>query len=252
MTATQRSFLLIGHRGAAAEAPENTLPSLQRALDCGVDRIEIDVHMTCDGRIVLLHDRTLNRTTSGKGEVRHYTLDRIKQLDAGAWFSPAFAGTRVPTLEEALELVAGKALLMIEVKEHSGYTPGIEAAVADIIRRYHAQDHCLVISLRHRVVRTFHRRFPDIRLGRTWVGRLWFLPLWFDEGLTLRGLRQYPYVDEFNLQWQHIRPADLRCAAKMGKPINAWTTDDAVMAASLAAKGVRGIMTNAPNEFTPR
>jgi glycerophosphoryl diester phosphodiesterase len=93
---------IVGHRGACGHAPENTLASIRRACEMGVDAVEFDVRLTSDGHAVLLHDATLDRTTSGAGPVAAYTLAQVRALDAGAWFGAAFAGERVPTLAEAL------------------------------------------------------------------------------------------------------------------------------------------------------
>jgi glycerophosphoryl diester phosphodiesterase len=246
---TPRDYALIGHRGAAAETPENTLVSLKRAMEQGVDRIEIDVHMTKDGRIVLMHDCSLNRTTNGHGEVRDYSLAQIQQLDAGSWFDTAFAGEKVPSLEEAIELISGKCTLMIEVKEHSGYTPGIEEAVASIIRKYNAGGWCVAISLRHKVVANFHQLAPDIRLHKSYVGKIPLLPLYIGNGLTFRGFKHYPYVEEFNLNKGFISRCVLKKAARLGKKINAWTDDDPEHAMKLVKRGASGIITNCPSKF---
>lgn len=247
---TERTYTLIGHRGAAAETPENTVASLKKAMALGVDRIEIDVHMTRDGRIVLMHDRTLNRTTNGQGEVKDHDLAEIQQLDAGSWFDPSFAGEKVPTLEEAIEAISGNCMLMIEVKEHSGYTPGIEQAVADIIRKYNAGTWCVVISLRHKVVANFHQLAPDIRLQRSYVGKIPLLPLYIANGLTFRGFKHYAYVEEFNLNKGFISRCVLKKAARMNKKINAWTDDHPEHAMKLVNRGVHGIITNAPAAYT--
>ncbi len=244
-----RNYTLIGHRGAAAETPENTLVSLKKSMDRGVDRIEIDVHMTSDGRIVLMHDRSLDRTTNGHGEIKDHTLAEIKKLDAGSWFDSSFTGETVPTLEEAIQLINGKCMLMIEVKEHSGYTPGIEEAVADIIRRKNVGSWCVVISLRHKVVANFHRWAPDIRLHRSYVGKLPLIPLYIATGLTFRGFKSYPYVEEFNLNKGFISRCIMKKAVRQGKKVNAWTDDDPAHAQKLIERGVHGIITNCPSAY---
>src|ERR1700675_1784021 len=97
---------VIGHRGAAAHAPENTLAGLRRAKALGCGWVEFDVRLTGDGALVLCHDPLLDRTTSGSGPVSAKSLAAIRQCDAGSWFAPSFAGERVPTLDEALLLAA--------------------------------------------------------------------------------------------------------------------------------------------------
>jgi glycerophosphoryl diester phosphodiesterase len=245
----QRSYKLVGHRGNASMCPENTMVSISSAIKLCVDRIEIDIHMTKDGQIILMHDRTLNRTTNGTGEVRDHTLDEIKQYDAGSWFSPEFAGEKIPTLDEILDLINGKCELLIEVKNHSGYTPGIEDSVAAIIRRHHAESWCFAISLRHKVIKNFHDRAPDIRLMKSYVGKLPLIPVYISNGITLRGLRSYPYVEEFNLNKGFIGHCILKKARKMGKKINAWTDDNPHHAEKLVKRGVDGIITNCPAEI---
>ena len=96
---------IVCHRGANRIAPENTLPALECALAAGFDHIEVDLHVTADGEIVVIHDPTLERTTDGTGHITSKTLAQLRALDAGAWFDPFFAGTRIPTLEEVLALV---------------------------------------------------------------------------------------------------------------------------------------------------
>ena len=102
-------MILTGHRGAAALEPENTLLSMQKAIDLGVDQIELDVHLTRDQHLVVIHDTTVDRTTDGQGAVADFTLEEIKRLDAGK-------GERIPTLQEVIDLVRGKVVLQIELK----------------------------------------------------------------------------------------------------------------------------------------
>jgi glycerophosphoryl diester phosphodiesterase len=109
--------LVIAHRGFSGGAPENTLAAFKKAIDLGVDMIELDVLLSKDGQIVVIHDDTLNRTTNGKGRVTDYTLDELKQLDAGSWFETQFSGEKIPTLKEVLELTRGQMLLNIELKK---------------------------------------------------------------------------------------------------------------------------------------
>ncbi len=96
-----KKIVVISHRGEHLHHPENTMPAFQAAIDAGADYFELDVRTTSDGKFVIMHDNTLDRTTNGTGEVHKHTFDEIRALDAGAKFAPAFAGTKVPTLDEA-------------------------------------------------------------------------------------------------------------------------------------------------------
>jgi glycerophosphoryl diester phosphodiesterase len=128
-------MIVIGHRGASGHAPEHTFASWDRALEMGVDYIEQDLQMTSDGVLVVMHDATLDRTTSGSGEVIAHTLEQIKQLDAGSWFDKSFAGERVPTLRELFERYGRDASYYIETKNPED-APGMEAALLELILEF--------------------------------------------------------------------------------------------------------------------
>ena len=108
--------LNIAHRGACAEAPENTLPAFERAIEAGSDWLELDVHVTSDGRLVVVHDEDCLRTAGSRALVEETAFGAVKELDAGAWFGPEFAGTRIPALSEVAALASGRAGLLVEVK----------------------------------------------------------------------------------------------------------------------------------------
>ena len=112
-------MLYQAHKGVSTENPENTMPAMIAAVEMGCDAIETDVRRTADGHLVLIHDRDVARTTNGQGNVDEMTLARLRALDAGAWKDPAFAGTRIPTVEEFLEYVHDKNVIINwELKEY--------------------------------------------------------------------------------------------------------------------------------------
>ncbi len=142
--------VIIGHRGYRAQYPENTLASFSAAMAAGADMIELDVTLSRDRKVVVIHDDTLNRTTSGFGPVHQATLQELKRLDAGSWFDSRFAGESLPTLEEVLILAGGKILINVEIKSsawESGF-PGdaIERQVVDLIIRHDLLNTTLVSS----------------------------------------------------------------------------------------------------------
>ena len=127
---------LVGHRGARGSAPENTLVSIRRAAGLGAPWVEFDVKLTADGRAILMHDDTLERTTSGRGPVAAATWEQVQALDAGAWFGPAFAGERVPDLAETIALLAELGLgANVEIKPCPGREVETGAAVAAQVAR---------------------------------------------------------------------------------------------------------------------
>lgn len=125
--------MVIAHRGASSYAPENTLAAFDLALQMGVRQIELDVHSSRDGHIVVIHDDTVDRTTNGSGPVASQTLAALRQLDAGAWFGATFAGERIPTFEEVLARYQGRVHLHVELK---GHTPSLAPRTAELIRQH--------------------------------------------------------------------------------------------------------------------
>jgi len=133
-TPGQAAFIA-SHRGGAATAPENTLPAITAALAAGFDYVEVDVALTADHRPVLMHDKTVDRTTDGHGRLAALTLADVKALDAGSWFGPAYAGTPVPTLAEFLDaLVAADGRAIVELKGEWD-AAAVEAAVGEVAVR---------------------------------------------------------------------------------------------------------------------
>jgi glycerophosphoryl diester phosphodiesterase len=118
--AGRRLPLVVGHRGAAARAPENTAASFRAALDADADAVEFDVGLSADGRAVVLHDATLDRTTNGRGRLSEKTWEELSRLDAGGWFSPRFAGEPLLDLDGALAMLRGRAGVIVEIKAGRG------------------------------------------------------------------------------------------------------------------------------------
>jgi len=148
--------LLIGHRGYPARYPENTLASFKAAMEAGCDMIELDVTLTKDRKVVVIHDDTLDRTTTGKGPVKNRSLEEIKTLDAGGWFDARFATERVPELSEVLKLTTGRCLLNIEIKEsafEADYpADAIEHQVVGLVKTGGAMGRVVISSFDQRIL----------------------------------------------------------------------------------------------------
>ena len=130
----------VAHRGASGSCPENTLIAFQKALEIGVDEIELDLHSTRDGHLVVMHDAAVDRTTDGTGAVAEHTLAEIKALDAGSSFGGQFRNERVPTWEEALDLVQGKVALNVHLKEGGAPDGNFERKVAKALQDFRMVD----------------------------------------------------------------------------------------------------------------
>lgn len=159
---------VIGHRGAAAFAPENTLASFKKAHELGSGFVEFDVMLSADGEPFVFHDETLNRTTNGQGEFRQATSEYIQSLDAGVWFSSAFAGEKVPTLRDTLAyLVESNMQANIEIKPYPGFAEQTTVAVLTQINRYWPAEKPLpLVSSFHVEALRFCRAFsPEMPIG---------------------------------------------------------------------------------------
>ncbi len=160
---------VIAHRGVSGKNPENTLAAFSHALQVeGIDMIELDVRLSKEGEVVVVHDRTLQRTTTGNGPVRLYTVPELKALDAGSWFDPSFCNERIPTLREVLTLVDHRRWINIELKEDFlGRAPRglLERAVLDAVEQQGYRNHVLCSSFSHRIRWTLRSFDPEIPIG---------------------------------------------------------------------------------------
>lgn len=159
--------LVIAHRGESIAVPENTLEAYRRAIELGAEMIEADVNITKDGRLVMIHDWTLDRTTNGRGRVRAATLDEIEGLDAGTWFGAEFAGLRVPATVELIEL-AGEAGVPVcfEVKgADADEADEIADRLLDLLIEHDALGRSLMSSYHHRAMARSRARVPELMLA---------------------------------------------------------------------------------------
>jgi glycerophosphoryl diester phosphodiesterase len=162
--------LIIAHRGDSAHRPENTLAAFAAALELGVQLVELDVQLTRDGHVVVLHDPTVDRTTDGSGDVRSLTLAELRRLSAGypARFGPSYAGERVPTLAEALALLHGRGRVLIEIKRDSvgeDGLAGIEARTLAEVRKAGMERDVALLSFDRRALLRCREQAPDITRG---------------------------------------------------------------------------------------
>lgn len=162
------AFAVVGHRGAAGLAPENTLPSLELALALGADAVEVDVHLSRDGVPVVIHDATVDRTTNGSGRVADLTVAELQSLDARGPFRN-LASARIPILEEVLAWARGKTRLVIELKgtDH----PDLVSKTIALIREYRLIDQSLIISFDHLALRALREACPELGTGALYAAK---------------------------------------------------------------------------------
>ena len=162
--------LIIAHRGDSAHRPENTLASFASALEVGADIVELDVQLTRDARLAVIHDATLDRTTDGKGPVRERSLQELRALSAGypERFGSAYAGERVPVLEEVLAFLKGRARALIEIKKESvseDAQGGIEALCVEAVRRAQMSGDVALISFERKALLRCRELGPEVKRG---------------------------------------------------------------------------------------
>ena len=157
-----RACMVIAHRGASSSAPENTLAAFDLALEMGARHLELDVELTRDGHVVVIHDDTVDRTTDGSGPVTAHTLDELRRLDAGRWFGPAFAGERIPTYEDVLVRYRGRAHLHTEVK---GRSPELSRQTVDLIRRHGMGQEITITSFQRVRLEEVRAYAPELPTG---------------------------------------------------------------------------------------
>lgn len=231
---------IVGHRGAAARAPENTLASLRKAHELGARWVEFDVMLTKDGAPVLIHDETLERTTSGRGPVPAHDLAAIRALDAGAWFAPAFAGERVPTLEEAVALLLELGLdANVEIKPATGHETATGEVVAEALARLWPADgpRLLLSSFARDALAAARRVAPAIPRG------LLAEALPHDWERALQDLA----CATLHLDHSRVSLATLHTLAEQGVPVLLYTVNTAARAAELLAAGAVAVFTDAPD-----
>ncbi|MEU8249323.1 glycerophosphodiester phosphodiesterase family protein [Nonomuraea sp. NPDC048916] len=237
--------VIVAHRGASADAPENTLSALAPASRSGADMVEVDVRETRDHALVLMHDTTLTRTTDAESvfpgrapwRVADFTLAEIRRLDAGSWFGRASRGERVPTLGEALRAMSRSGLgLLLEIKTPQLYR-GIEARVAGELRRnpsWPGAGRLVVQSFDWGSMRTFHRIMPDAAIGLLGTPSPGELP-----GLA-------DFADQVNPPYQDVTAEYVRLVHGQGMAVFTWAVDEPGDAERVIFDGVDGVITNRP------
>ncbi len=236
----ERNFLNWGHRGAPEAAPENTLSALAAAVELGAHGVEFDVMLSADGKIVLIHDYTLDNTTDGTGPVKDYSLAELKQLDAGGWFSDDFAGERISTLQEVIDALDPSVFMNIEIKSESPTTDGLEQAVVQAIAGNNLYERVIVSSFNP--ISLLRVKLADKRIDvgliyapdlPNYLSKGWFIPILRPEALHPR----YDMVDEAYMTW----------ARQKGFQVSVWTVNEAPDMSRMLDLGVDGIITDRPD-----
>ena len=229
---------MVAHRGASADAPENTLAAFRLAMAQGAAIVECDVHLSADGVPIVIHDERVDRTTDGSGEVSSLTLAELRRLDAGGWLNGRFAGEHIPTLDETLELCAGRARVFVELKRGGGQAL-VEVALGAIAR---SACEVAVISFGPDEVTGVARVRPDLPLGFL-LGKAHVNQHGAPRALTVARELGAGFISP---QHDVVDSAFVAAAHAAELPVSVWTADDPARIRALADLGVDAITTNVP------
>lgn len=232
---------VIAHRGFSGRAPENTLASIREAIAIGADMVEIDVTLTADDEVVVIHDEKVQRTTDGHGLVAGFTLAQLQQLDAGSWFAPRFAGERIPTLEQILEAVDGKILLNVEIKSEA-VPGGVAGKVAAAIQARGMVHQVIVSSFSPRALEEMRSAAPEIPTAVLYNPKL-------HRGMDPVEIVTGCGASAFNIRGSRLTDEMLRRCSEHGIPVGIYTIDKPERMRRFLDRGVNAIFTNHPDRM---
>ena len=232
-------MLNIAHRGFSGKYPENTMLAFRKAIEAGADGIELDVHYTKDGQLVIIHDEAIDRTCDGKGLVCDFTFDELQQFDASAGFRGVYGVNRIPTLREYFELVKPlpKFITNIELKTGINVYPGIEKMVLDMIKEFGLEDRIIISSFNHFSVARFKALCPEMKCG-------------FLEGDWIIDFGSYAKkngVEFVHPRFNTVIEETAKEIADNGIGINTWTVNTEDEVRRLYNLGVNAVISNYPD-----
>lgn len=232
---------VIGHRGAAAYAPENTLEGIHTAADMGVEWVELDVKITKDDVPIIFHDEELDRTTNGSGKVAETTYDDLKQLEAGSWFADSFSGVKIPTLEEAIEALVERELgLNLEIKPCPGREVETTEAALDILSQYwDDHDKLLISSFQHGALEVSHDVAGDWARGLL-LGGDELIENWMD-------IAEHLDVQTINFGTKIVSRETVELTLESGRIPLVYTVNDPNEARQYQSWGVKSLFSDEPD-----
>ncbi len=230
---------IFGHRGFSGKYPENTMLAFRKAVELGIDGIELDVHFSKDKELVIIHDELIDRTTNGTGLVADYTLKELKEFDASATFTGVYGKNEIPTLREYFELVKDlpNFVTNIELKTGVNEYHGIEKAVLDMINEYNLKDRIIISSFNHFSVLRFKELCPEMKCG--FLEESWIVDM---GAYTKKHGIECVHPIFCNLTDEHY--AEMKAN---GRAVNTWTVNEKEDMRRLMSMGVDTIIGNFPD-----
>lgn len=239
-------ILIVGHRGAAGHAPENTIASIELAIELGANAIEIDLRQTKDGIPVALHDSDIDRTTDGCGEVSDLTFNELQKLDAGSWFDNQFTGERIPSLIEVIDALSDSTILIIEFKGGLGTYNNIEKRTLEIISKNRITNRVILKSFdpdQLDFIKTLNSSLP---LLYVYAVRIPWLYMIIDTGISFGSVYDFK-VEYLQPHLFLLSDSFVDDAKQKGYKIIAWGVDEIDEIKEALNMGVDGIETNYPD-----
>ncbi|MDY0095556.1 MAG: glycerophosphodiester phosphodiesterase [Candidatus Vecturithrix sp.] len=236
MSLKQKKFRVIGHRGAAGHAPENTLVSFQKALEFGVDMVELDIHMSKDGELIVMHDPRLERTTNGSGYIKDYTVKELKQFDAAQNFE-AYRGERIPTLQEVFDFAKERTTFAIEIKNCPILYPDIEKKLVRLIEQNDLVDNVIVIAFYHPSLKKIKEYNSEIITGILYAAGL--VEPW--------AVAETVGADALHPNYVYTLADIVEAAHQRGYLVHPWTINSAEDMQRWIEYGVDGIASDFPD-----
>ncbi|MGM1048317.1 MAG: glycerophosphodiester phosphodiesterase [Bacillota bacterium] len=231
--------LIISHRGASGEAPENTMAAFKLGLEQGCDAFELDVHLSKDGQLVVIHDGTIDRTTDGSGAINELTVDELKAFDAGSWFKKEYTGERIPLLEEVFDHTPAHILINIEVK--GSYNQQLEPALIELLKKKNRMDTVVISSFDWKSLRYLKELEPQIK-----VGLLYNLCLDHHDKLPeAAGTNVY----SLHLNGEKLDSHDIHRIQAANLRVYIWTINNEQQMRFALEAGVDGIITDYPGQL---
>ena len=238
------NLTITGHRGGALLGAENSLECIRKGLDAGASSIEIDVHITADGHIVVCHDPTVDRTTNGSGAINRMTIEQIKELRLLE--NGTVTDQQIPTLEQVLEVIDGRAELLLEIKRTNGNNKGIEQRVLEILRQHGALKYTAIQSFDDNVLETLHSLDSTLQLEKLLFCKFLGIPVIFDGTFSCFSPQKYSYIRSFNFYHRGLSKSLSEYLHKNGYRTRIWTLNDPCAIPDIELEGV---ITDRPDLF---
>ena len=252
-----KEFQIIAHKGASGLAPENTMAAFEKALELGVDQIELDVRHTADEEIIVFHDQRLDRIakdTLGNqvtGDVHDYTLEELKQFDVGTWFDSQFKDERIPTLKEVLDFIDGRVTVLIEIKhmDHPHYHDFAEKLVEVILQEKNGEDWIILQSYEPKYLDEVHELDPYVQTKALIVGEdsAPLLAFYIETRIHMGRAKESNRMKAINPQWETLSPRRIFQMHAKGYEVHAYPVNEREDMIKMLNAGVDGIITDFPD-----